>query len=118
MSARARVKRYREEGGAADLVRLEVLVAPADREAVLALAKHLREAHRAKKRAIEAAIRNAVDKYRVRVLDNVDLDRIRDVSSKARIVAGALMERGDARAFVMGRKLLDQVKEANLDGAH
>ncbi|WP_143061965.1 hypothetical protein [Faunimonas pinastri] len=48
----------------------------------------------------------AVNLYRVRVLDNVDLSALDSVASRARVVASALMERGDARAFAIGRQLL------------
>jgi hypothetical protein len=45
----------------------------------------------------------------VRILDNVDLDRLPDFRSRAAVVARAMIDRGDARAFVMGRKMLELV---------
>lgn len=48
--------------------------------------------------------------YGVRILDNVDLARLPDLPSRAGVAARAAMERGDARAFVLGRKMLDRIK--------
>jgi hypothetical protein len=45
----------------------------------------------------------------VRILDNVDLDRLPDLRSRVAVVARALIDRGDARAFAMGRKMLDRL---------
>ncbi len=118
MSARDRVRRYRENGGAADLVRLEVLVAPGDRAAVLQFAKQLRERHRAEKREIEDLIVRALSQYSVRILDNIDLDRLPNLPSKAKVIAGALMDRGDARAFALGRKILDRLPLEAVNGPH
>lgn len=118
MSARERVKKYRKEGGAADLARVEVLVAPGDREVVLKFAKELRERHRKRKHDVERAIELALSRYGARVLDNIDLKRLPDAASRAKVVAEALMERGDARAFAMARRLLDQIRKADNHGAH
>ena len=115
MSARERVKRYRMEGGASDLVRIEVLVPPSDREHVIGLAKKLREAYRARRDADDAAIQAAIDlalaRYGVRILDNIDLGNLHSARERARVVARGLMDRGDARAFVMGRRMLGLVQE-------
>ncbi|MBC6716573.1 hypothetical protein H9Q09_10180 [Aurantimonas sp. DM33-3] len=54
---------------------------------------------------LELLLEKAVDLYGVRVLDNVDLSALGSTESRARVVASALMERGDARAFVIGREL-------------
>lgn len=48
----------------------------------------------------------ALREYGVRILDNIDLSRVDSVEGCRRIVGRALMERGDARAFVLGRKLI------------
>lgn len=53
----------------------------------------------------EALLEKAVSLYRVRVLDNIDLSALDSAGSRARVVASALMERGDARAFAIGRQL-------------
>jgi hypothetical protein len=107
--ARHRVKKYRNEGGAADLVRVEVLVPPSARKEILAIASRLRTEHRRNKE-LEALYDNALQAYGPRILDNVDLDRIPDLRSRAAVAARAMIDRGDARAFAMGRQILDRVK--------
>lgn len=80
--ARARVEKYRSEGGAAGLARVEVLVPPADREKVVAMAARLRDDHRRHK-ALRALYDDAFRLYRTRILDNVDVDRLPDFRSRA-----------------------------------
>jgi hypothetical protein len=107
-TARQRVKRYRSQGGAADLARVEVLVPPSARKEVLAVASRLRAEHRANKE-LRALYDRALASYRVRILDNVDLDRLPDFRSRAAVVARAMIDRGDARAFAMGRQMLERL---------
>jgi hypothetical protein len=45
----------------------------------------------------------------VRILDNIDLDRLPDFRSRAAVVARAMIDRGDARAFAMGRQMLERL---------
>lgn len=101
-----RVKRYRTEGGAADLARVEVLVPPSAREKILEFAARLRAEHRRNKE-LRALYDKALASYRTRILDNVDLDRLPDLRSRAAVIARAMIDRGDARAFAMGRQMLD-----------
>ncbi len=108
IAARKRVKKYRSEGGAADLARVEVLVPPSARNEILAIASQLRAEHRSKKE-LRLLYDNALRSYRTRILDNLDLDRLPDLRSRAAVVARAMIDRGDARAFAMGRKMLDHV---------
>ena len=77
-SVQQRVRRYRTEGGAADLVRVEVLVPPAARERILEFASQLRADHRGNKE-LRALYDKALALYRTRILDNVDLDRLPDL---------------------------------------
>jgi hypothetical protein len=107
MPARQRIEKYRSSGGAADLVRVEVLVPPSARDDVLRLAAKLRSEHRDNKELCRLCDR-ALSLYGVRVLDNVDLDRLPGMRARAGVIARALMERGDARAFVLGREILAQ----------
>ena len=107
-AAHRRVKKYRSEGGAADLARVEVLVPPSAREEILAAASRLRAEHRGNKE-LRALYDNALASYRTRILDNVDLDRLPDLRSRAAVVARALIDRGDARAFAIGRQMLELV---------
>jgi hypothetical protein len=103
--AHKRVKKYRSSGGAADLARVEVLVPPAARQEILKIAARLRAEHRGNKE-LRALYDKALQAYRTRILDNVDLDRLPDLRSRAAVVGRAMIDRGDARAFAMGRKLL------------
>ncbi len=107
-AARKRVEKYRSEGGAAGLARVEVLVPPAARKQILAIASRLRAEHRGNKE-LRSLYENALRLYRVRILDNVDLDRLPDLRSRAAVVARAMIDRGDARAFAIGRQMLDRV---------
>jgi len=109
MSAKERIKKYRETGGASDLVRVEVLVPKARRDEIVSAAAELRSAHRAEKSRLVEFIRIATERYGLRVFDNIDIEKLNDLPQKARVVANALMERGDARAYAMGRKMVVQL---------
>lgn len=106
MSVQDRIRKYRREGGAADLVRVEVLVPARSRENIIKLASRLRADDRDRKAHISDLCEQALSQYRSRVLDNIDLDRLPDPRKRAAVVGRALMERGDARAFALGRRLL------------
>ena len=108
MNAHQRVEKYRTKGGAADLDRVEVLVPPSARARILELAAQLRAEHRGNKE-LRDLYEKAMASYRTRILDNVDLDRLPDFRSRAAVVARAMIDRGDARAFAMGRKMFDRV---------
>src|SRR3954468_19799096 len=110
MSVRRRIEKYRSSGGAADLVKVEVLVPPSAREDVLRLAARLRSEHR-DCRELRKLCDRALSLYGARVLDNVDLDRIPDQRARAGVIARALMERGGAQAFVLGREILARASE-------
>jgi hypothetical protein len=109
IAASERVKKYRSVGGAADLARVEVLVPPAAREEILAFASRLRAKHRGSKE-LRSLYDHALRCYGARILDNVDLERLPDFRSRAAVVARAMIDRGDARAFAMGRKMLVRVE--------
>jgi Cdc6-like AAA superfamily ATPase len=78
VSVRKRIEKYRSSGGAADLVKVEVLVPPSSRADVLQLAARLRSEHRDARRLRQLCDR-ALSLYGARVLDNVDLDRVPDL---------------------------------------
>ncbi len=109
MPVKERIKRYRETGGASDLVRVEVLVPKARRDDIVNVAAEFRSAHRAEKARLAEFIRIATERYGLRVFDNIDIETLPDLRQKARVVANALMERGDARAYAMGRKMVSQL---------
>ena len=106
IKARDRVKKYRSQGGAADFARVEVLVPPSARKKILEIAAQLRIEHRNNKE-LRSLYEMALQLYRPRILDNIDLDRLPDMRSRASVVARAMIDRGDARAFALGRRILD-----------
>jgi hypothetical protein len=111
MPVRQRIEKYRNSGGAADLVRVEVLVPPSGRDEVVRLAARLRSDHRDSKE-LQAMCDRALSLYGPRILDNVDLDRLPDLRARAGVIARAMIERGDARAFALGREILARVGTA------
>jgi hypothetical protein len=106
MSVRDRIQRYRETGGASDLVRVEVLVPASCRDDIVSKAAEMRDSHRQRKAHLQQQMDLALELYGVRILDNIDPGRLDDLSKRARVIAKALIERGDARAFAMGRRML------------
>ncbi|MEZ2219412.1 hypothetical protein [Rhizobium sp. RCC_161_2] len=109
MAVRDRIQRYRESGGASDLVRVEVLVPAARRNDILSQASEMRAEHRQRKERLQQNLDEALARYGIRLLDNIDLDRLPELAQKSKVVADALMERGDARAFAMGRRILSEI---------
>ena len=103
-AARQRIKKYRSERGTADLV----LVPPSARNEILAVASRLRADHRPRKE-LRTLYDKALALYFTRILDSVDLDRLPDLRSRAAVIARAMIDRGDARAFAMGRQILDRL---------
>ncbi|ASY66274.1 hypothetical protein SJ05684_b52920 (plasmid) [Sinorhizobium sojae CCBAU 05684] len=55
-------------------------------------------------------LQEAAESYGIRVFDNIDLSRIDSLAGQSRIIANALIERGDARAFAMGRRMLSELE--------
>ena len=106
---RERVRKYRSGGGAADLARVEVLVPPAARDKILEIASRMRAEHRGNKE-LQSLFDNALRLYGPRILDNVDLDRLPDLRSRVAVAALAMIDRGDARAFALGRQMLDRAE--------
>ena len=114
MSVQDRIRKYRTHGGAAGFVRVEVLVPPAGRERVRIYAQQLRENHRAAEEELNAMCRDAIARFGVRVLDNIDPDRIPTAQQRARVVGRALMDKGGLAGFKLGRQLVKQAEA--LDG--
>jgi len=110
MSVRDRIQRYRETGGASDLVRVEVLVPASCRDDIVSKAAEMRDSHRQRKAQLQQQVDMALELSGVRILDNIDPGRLDNLSKRARVIAKALIERGDARAFAMGRRMLADVE--------
>lgn len=105
MGARERVRKYREVGGASDLVRVEVLVPRSRRGDIVADAARMRADYRERKERVRDLCVEAADRYSLRIFDNIDLARVPEIMKQAPVIADALFERGDARAFVLGRRI-------------
>lgn len=90
---------------------MEVFV-PADRvDSLKAYAAQLREGSESE--AVKEArklIERAYRTYRARCLDNIDIDPEKAGLADAAVVAAALMHRGNAEAYELGRKLSRLVK--------
>lgn len=114
MSVQDRIRKYRTEGRGASYVRVEVLVPPADRDRVRAYARQLRECRRRAEDELEAMCRDAITRYGVRVLDNIDPSRLPTAQQRARVVGRALMDKGGLAGFKLGRQLVKQAEA--LDG--
>ena len=65
----------------------------------------MRNEHR-NRRELKALLEKALRLCGPRILDNVDLDRLPDLRSRAAVAARAMIDRGDARAFALGRQML------------
>ena len=109
MSVQDPIKCDQEFDADADLVRVEVPVPAASRADVIAYAASIRKSPRDRQSQLQQHIDFALKHYSVRVFDNIDLSRLHNLDDKARVVGEALMERGDAKAFVLGRQLVDLV---------
>lgn len=59
---------------------------------------------------LEAMCERALSLYGVRVLDNVDLSQLDTLAARAFVIGRALMERGDLRAFALGRNILSFIE--------
>jgi hypothetical protein len=86
-----------------------VLVPPAAREKILQIASQMRAEHRGNKE-LQSLFDKALRLYGPRILDNVDLNRLPDLRSRVAVAARAMIDRGDARAFALGRQMLDRVE--------
>ena len=79
MGKTERQERYKATGGAADLVKVEMLVPPAYRERLLRLAASFRDEHRQRKEeisAIIARVRTACETQPRRYAQPLDIDRM------------------------------------------
>jgi len=70
-----------------------------EREPVSGVSPDAREEH------LQLLCQSAIDHYGLRLLDNIDLTAVPELRRRAPIIANALMERGDARAFKLAREI-------------
>lgn len=105
-TAAARVQRHREKTRKKGLVRVEVSVPKDYVNQLKQYAENLRaKAQSGHLEEVRGLVRVAIGQYRASCLDNIEVDPDRADLEEARVVAQALMERGNTSAFELGRKL-------------
>ncbi len=111
LSVRERVHLSRERRRQAGLQRVEVLV-PADKIDLLrAYAAQLREGTQSEKLLVlRQLVAKAYQNFHASCLDNITIDPANADFSDAAIVAAALMHRGQAEAYKLGRQIRDLIK--------
>ncbi len=105
-SANERVYQSRERRRRAGLKRVEVFVPNDQVEKLKAYAAQLREGSESE--AVKEArklIAKAYRKFRARCLDNIDVDPEKAELPDAAVIAAALMHRGNAEAYSLGKRL-------------
>ena len=110
-SVNERVYRSRERRRRAGLKRVEVFVPVDQVDRLKAYAAQLREGSESE--AIKEArmlIASAYRKYRAKCLDNIDVDPEKAGLADAAVIAAALMHRGNAGAYELGRRLMKLAK--------
>ena len=110
-SVSQRVRQSRERRRRAGLKRIEVFV-PADKtDLVKAYAAQLREGSRSQVVSqVRKLVAKAYRKFRASCLDNIDVDPASADLADAAVVAAALMHRGNAEAFRLGRQIRSLAK--------
>ncbi len=112
MAMRDRIERYKTTGGAAGLVRVEVLVPPDDRQKILELAAHLRSDHRqrtAKADGLDLLFNEAVIRYGKRCLWNVSPQ---PTLGGMRVIADKLRKHGDMEAWKLATRIREAIADA------
>ena len=106
LSIKWRVKQSRERQRQAGLKRVEVGV-PADQvDMVKAYAAHLREGSHAEAIGeVRKLVAKAYQKFRARYLDNISVNPNTADFADAAVIAAALMHRGNADAFRLGKQI-------------
>ena len=105
-SASERVRRSRERHRQAGLKRIEVVVPEDKAEMVRAYAAQLREGSRSEVIGqVRKLVGKAYRKFHASCLDNIHVDPDSADLADAAVVAAALMHRGNAEAFKLGRQI-------------
>jgi hypothetical protein len=105
-SVSQRVGRLRERRRQAGLVRVEVLIPEGKADALKAYAAQLREGSRSERvDEVRKLVAKAYRKYHASCLDNIAIDPQTAGLADAAVVAAALMHRGNAEAFKLGRQI-------------
>lgn len=111
MSMRDRIRKYKTEGGAAGMIRVEVLVPPEGRQAIVDLAAKLRFEYRAANQSSEllAIHKEAMDKYGTRCFWNMKPSATPD---GMRVVAIQLRKYGGMDAWRLASKIKEVLERA------
>ncbi|NFV79322.1 hypothetical protein [Magnetospirillum aberrantis] len=111
MSMRDRIRKYKTEGGAAGMVRVEVLVPPEGRQAIVDLAAKLRSEYRAAQQPSELFTlhKEAMDKFGVRCFWNMKPSATAD---GMRVVAAQLRKHGGMDAWRLASKIKEVLEHA------
>jgi hypothetical protein len=112
MGRRERIARYRTSGAAAGLVRVEVLIPPEDREALLAFAAQLRAAHRDSKALspeMSALFDEAVTRHGASCLWNIRPQR---TAEGMLVIAGKLRQHGGMDAWRLATRIGEELSHA------
>lgn len=105
-SVRERVQRLRSRRRMAGLKRVEVLVPAEQVDQVKAYAASLREGAQSETLAeVRKLLEKAYRKFAASCLDNISVDPSRAGFGDALVVAAALMHRGNAEAYRLGRQI-------------
>lgn len=101
-----RVRRLRSRRRMAGLRRVEVLVPAEQVDLVKAYAAQLRDGSQSENLAqMRKLVAKAYQKYRASCLDNISVDPSQAGFGDALVVAAALMHRGNAEAYRLGRQI-------------
>jgi len=110
-SVRERVRQSRERHRRAGLKRIEVIVPEDKADLLRAYAAQLREGSRSEViEQVRKLVRKAYRKFHARCLDNIHIDPDSADLADAAVVAAALMHRGNAEAFKLGRQIRSLVR--------
>ena len=106
-----RVQRSRERSRRAGFKRVEVLVPAHQVDLVRAYAAQLREGSQSEAmEQVRKLVAKAYRKFHAACLDNISVSPEHASFSDAAVVAAALMHRGNAEAFKLGKQIRNLVK--------
>ena len=105
-SVKERVRQSRERRRQAGLKRIEVLVPEDKVDFLKAYAAQLREGSQSERRdQVRKLVTKAYRDFHASCLDNIHVDPARADLADAAVVAAALIHRGNAEAFKLGRRI-------------
>ena len=111
LSAKERVYQLRKRHRQAGLKRVEVLVPEGQADLVKAYAAQLRDGSQSDRmNKVRQLIGKAYERHYARCLDNISIDPEEADFADAAVVAAALMHRGNADAYKLGRQIRSLAK--------